>query len=551
MCTFRAGSPKAWTTLRVLRRPTRGLWLLSGYVLSQSGAQKLLDLLPVRGPIDLWMNLQFGKLQVLMTPRPLIEQRRGIPSTNSYSVMPILSQVGAWTRDAPLFPSEWSLPNPVFAVGDEGSGLTALGTALSMLGYRCCGDLTDLPQAEVASLYASGRRRAFNAYVNIGSIGPDELAMLATLYRDARFIVTTTHGEDDEGSLLPEQTAGKAVPFGIGQGLSRRARSTLDRSAPGRTLMLPANHRDKWDLLSRFLQSEYPAHPYPDRRDLGQRHLMAQARHLEIQAPAGVPQRFDRLPWIIPIADWPGIRVSTVHIGHQSDEVTTAAWSDGSRLDEDRWILREDTFPSNLALFRPRNVAIDDDSIATMTLRQERTAVRSFTSAAFASRHKHLGGRFAAELRPAKVSGLITGIFLHRNGPRQEIDIELLGRDTTKLLANVYYNPGIDGAKLEFGYRGTPILLDLGFDAADAFHLYEIEWRKDVIRWLVDGTLIHERVDWNPTPIPDLPLQFNVNVWYSRSRELAGHLKIGDLPASAAVKRIYVTHPSTTSDAPY
>jgi beta-glucanase (GH16 family) len=61
---------------------------------------------------------------------------------------------------------------------------------------------------------------------------------------------------------------------------------------------------------------------------------------------------------------------------------------------------------------------------------------------------------------------VITGFFLHRNSPRQEIDIEFLGNDTTKLLVNVYYNPGYEGARMEYGFRSTPTLIDLGFDAA-------------------------------------------------------------------------------------
>jgi len=78
-------------------------------------------------------------------------------------------------------------------------------------------------------------------------------------------------------------------------------------------------------------------------------------------------------------------------------------------------------------------------------------------------------------------------MFLHRNGPRQEIDIEFLRKDTSKMLVNVFYNPGAESTKLEYGYRGTPTLIDLGFDAADSFHSYEIDWQPDTIRWLVDG----------------------------------------------------------------
>src|SRR5207302_2707754 len=45
-------------------------------------------------PIDLWLNLQFSQLDVLVTQRPIIEQRPDVPSTNSYSVLPVLSQIG-------------------------------------------------------------------------------------------------------------------------------------------------------------------------------------------------------------------------------------------------------------------------------------------------------------------------------------------------------------------------------------------------------------------------------------------------------------------------
>jgi len=131
-------------------------------------------------------------------------------------------------------------------------------------------------------------------------------------------------------------------------------------------------------------------------------------------------------------------------------------------------------------------------------------------------------------------------MFLHRNGPRQEIDIEFLGKDTTRILVNVYYNPGNEGATLEYGYRGTPTLIDLGFDAAEEFHSYEIEWRPGFIRWRVDGRLIHDRVLWDPTPIPDLPMPFNINLWHSRSKELVGKLDDGGLPARAEIRAICI-----------
>lgn len=54
----------------------------------------------------------------------------------------------------------------------------------------------------------------------------------------------------------------------------------------------------------------------------------------------------------------------------------------------------------------------------------------------------------------------------------------------------------------------------------------------------VDDRVVYERVIWDPTPIPHLPMEFNINLWYSRSKELAGSLTDEDLPAESIVRRI-------------
>jgi hypothetical protein len=231
--------------------------------------------------------------------------------------------------------------------------------------------------------------------------------------------------------------------------------------------------------------------------------------------------------------DWQGIPIRSGQA--YGSAAAPIKWSAGEPLDVETWKLRDDTFPSNLTLFAPKNVRGTDDGLE-LALRRESTPVREFTAAAVATRASYIYGTFSAELRPAKGPGLITGLFLHRNGPRQEIDIEFLGRDTTKMLVNVFYNPGPKGTKLEFGYRGTPTEISLGFDAAADFHLYEIDWQPELIVWKVDGVAIFERTLWNPTPIPDCPLEFNLNLWHSRSTELADKLDQRLLPAHAFVR---------------
>lgn len=98
------------------------------------------------------------------------------------------------------------------------------------------------------------------------------------------------------------------------------------------------------------------------------------------------------------------------------------------------------------------------------------------------------------------------------------------------------YNPGTEGARMDYGYRGTPVLIDLGFDATADFHTYAIEWSPNEIRWYVDGKLIHKRSNWSPTPIPHLPMKFHLNLWPSVSRELAGKIDHKKLPAKLLLK---------------
>jgi hypothetical protein len=69
-------------------------------------------------------------------------------------------------------------------------------------------------------------------------------------------------------------------------------------------------------------------------------------------------------------------------------------------------------------------------------------------------------------------------------------------------------------------------------------HRYAIEWTACEIRWWVDDRLVHRRVLWDPTPIPNLPMKLHVNIWPSRSTQLAGRLNTRRLPAMTHVQSI-------------
>jgi GR25 family glycosyltransferase involved in LPS biosynthesis len=521
-------------------RPYRGLWFLSGYVLSKSGARNLLSLLPVRGPIDQWINHQFEKLNVFATSKSVINQRLDHRSDNSYSIMPVLSKIGILKKETPILFKTKPLKGPVFAIGKHGTGLTSLAMALSMLGYRCCSDVNELPMTERENLFCNKRGRVFDAYVNVGSLDKHYIEF-AKAYPNSRFIVTV-NTEEDLAELNQEILKDHESPDNEGslrdiRKLVRRIQQSSDN-----LLILPVQASDKLKSICQFLECVPPISQYPAFVDKMQRRLSLDSiKDGRDRFPRIHRLKFDTLPWIaISNRNWIGVPTDGGNFEAMADEGSITVCEQFRKLDSSFWLLRDDTFPSNLALFDPSNFSTTGDGAARLTLHKERSGVRNYTSASICSRQRFLYGRFEAEIRPANASGVVTGIFLHRNSPRQEIDIELLGRDTTKLLLNVYYNPGDDGARFEYGYRGTPVVIDLGFDASEDFHRYGVEWSPAVIRWFVDERLVHERFNWEPTPIPHLPMQFHVNLWPSRSVELAGRLLDRKLPASSTIRAIHL-----------
>lgn len=138
-------------------------------------------------------------------------------------------------------------------------------------------------------------------------------------------------------------------------------------------------------------------------------------------------------------------------------------------------------------------------------------------------------GRYEVALQAARGEGLIVGFFTytgpHYGTTHDEIDIEFLGQDTTKLHAAWF----VDGALREK-------FIDLGFDAADRVHSYAFEWAPDAIRWYADQQLIfqHHVTDG---PVPSLPGRLFANIWAAdRSIASWSGLADSDLSTTARIK---------------
>lgn len=386
-----------------------------------------------------------------------------------------------------------------------------------MLGYRCCSDFDGLPECEFESLLAGRTDRVFDAYVNIGSLEP-QIRVLTRHYPNAKYIVIddVVRSANRHNDAMPDALEGADV------------------------LHLHREHTSSWRALCQHLKLAPPDAPYPAVHDIGLRRHHPALPDREMAAPAKWLRR-DLSPWIAkPRAGWAGFSASGFEGQESSASLRLCFEDDLAQIHSARWLLRNDTFPGNLELFRPANVTAAASGGLSLAVIEEPLGVRNFSAAAISSRASFLFGRFEARLQATNVPGLVTGFFLHRNSPRQEIDVEILGNRPDQLLVNIFYNPGDDGAKFDYGYRGTPAIIKLGFDASKAMHRFTIEWDPCEIRWFVDQKLVHRRATWNPTPIPHLPMTLHVNTWPARSRDFAGRLAVRALPASTMVRRVAV-----------
>jgi beta-glucanase (GH16 family) len=111
-------------------------------------------------------------------------------------------------------------------------------------------------------------------------------------------------------------------------------------------------------------------------------------------------------------------------------------------------------------------------------------------------------GRYSVQMQPAKGAGVVTGFFTY-TGPfygtrHDEIDIEFLGKDTTKLHLAWF----LDGNLREK-------TIDLGFDAATCVHTYEFDWHPKGIDWFVNGRKVYGIT----ADIPRIPGRLYANIW--------------------------------------
>lgn len=175
-----------------------------------------------------------------------------------------------------------------------------------------------------------------------------------------------------------------------------------------------------------------------------------------------------------------------------------------------------------------------EDGTMDLVLDDTRSRDHEFSCGEYRSLARYHYGRYEASLKAARGSGVVTAFFVYTGpafyDPWHEITLEILGRDTTQVQFTFF----TDG-------EPTSATVDLGFDAADDFHNYAIEWTPEAVRWFVDGELRH--VDTaGESRLPSLPGRIFANIWANDGlTEWAGEFRYPGEPITASYDWIRYT----------
>ncbi|KAF9901355.1 hypothetical protein EC991_006246 [Linnemannia zychae] len=156
----------------------------------------------------------------------------------------------------------------------------------------------------------------------------------------------------------------------------------------------------------------------------------------------------------------------------------------------DRW---SSNYIRDSVVFTPEGAQI---SIGTLS------SVKPYSGGELISRETGLRyGVYSCDMISTNIKGHVTAFFLIANGIN-EIDIELTGRVSTVCWVNVWK-----------GKTQHPVKIDLGFDAAQDWHNYAIEWRRGYIAWHIDGRKVYERSDVEVADPETTEFKLAMNSW--------------------------------------
>lgn len=152
-----------------------------------------------------------------------------------------------------------------------------------------------------------------------------------------------------------------------------------------------------------------------------------------------------------------------------------------------------------------KNTSLDKGCL-TLTIDKDTSGKYNYSGAEYRTSDHYGYGYYETSMQAIKNDGVVSSFFTYtgpsEDNPWDEIDIEILGKDTTKVQLNYYTN----------GVGNHEYMYDLGFDASQGFHTYGFDWQPDHITWYVDGKAVYTAYN----NIPKTASRIMMNTWPGR-----------------------------------
>ncbi len=204
----------------------------------------------------------------------------------------------------------------------------------------------------------------------------------------------------------------------------------------------------------------------------------------------------------------PATMYSNFRAGDAGDFFSSAGWTNGRPFDCYWDKTNSQIKGDHLELRIDRN---NDPNITAEDYETHGTWYPGYSGGEFRTEKYYSYGYYETSMKAIKNDGVVSSFFTYtgpsdvingKKNPWDEIDIEILGKDTTKMQINYYRE----------SKGGHEQMIDLGFDAAEAYHTYGFDWQPDKITWYVDGKAVGEMTG----DMPKTASKIMMNAWPGR-----------------------------------
>jgi endo-1,3-1,4-beta-glycanase ExoK len=221
------------------------------------------------------------------------------------------------------------------------------------------------------------------------------------------------------------------------------------------------------------------------------------------------------------------------------------SWQDDfNTLDLSAWQLQTFTYDGNEAQFSTQNAVVNDGVLTLSLTPAPAGSAKPYLGVEMRSAKTLTYGKVSARMRFAQGSGVVSGLVLFYtpfpNCDWNEIDVEHLGDSsmTSQLNAMVFTGTPNPSCTTSVTPTQDPLIVNLGFNAENDFHLYDIEWTPAGVKYYADGVLLR---DWTANIARlVLPETLLLTIWASSTASWAGALTSTSAPTSADIDWIKV-----------